>query len=124
MLRLLVRKTVRGGAAAACVLLASIVLAPSQAEASCGDYVTIGGQHSQTAHSGAVDQDMPGQHDPAKPRCHGPSCSNRSFPPAAPATRVEVTVEHWALPGGSAQSQSPQATSLIAETREVLCAGF
>jgi hypothetical protein len=123
MVRLLVRKTLRGGAAAVGVLLVSFVFAPSRAEASCGDYVMIGGQHGHAAHLGA-DHDISGQHDPAGPRCHGPFCSNGSFPPAAPAPRIEVTVEQWALPDGSILCQLPQSSSLLAETREAPCDGF
>ena len=119
-----VRKMLRGGAAAVLVLLASIVYAPSQAEASCGDYVMIGGKHVPAGHSGSMQHDMPGDHDSGKPRCHGPSCSNGSFPPAAPAPRIEVTVEQWAIPDGSALCQSPQNSSLLADTREIPCDGF
>ena len=124
-----VRKLMRGIAAAVFVLLASIVFAPSKAEASCGDYVMIGGSHGHTAHSGAahsgtVGHDMPGSHDPAQPRCHGPSCSNGSFPPAAPAPRLVVTVEQWAIPDGSADCQTPQSSFLLADLREIPCDGF
>jgi hypothetical protein len=124
MVRQFVRNVLRGGVAAAFVLLASVVLTPSWAEASCGDYVTIGGQHGQLARSSAVDNHMPESHDPAKPRCHGPSCSNGSFPPAAPAPRIVVLVEHWALPIGATHCQSPITSSLLAETREAPCDGF
>jgi hypothetical protein len=118
----IVRKLIRGGAAAFIVLLASVVFAPSKAEASCGDYVMIGGQHVHKGHSGT--HEMPGSHDPTKPRCHGPSCSNGSFPPAAPAPRIVVTVEQWAIPDGTASSQSPQSSSLLADTRDLPCDGF
>jgi hypothetical protein len=120
----IVRKVVRGGAAAALVLLASAVTAPSRAEASCGDYVTVAGQQGQPAHTGMMNHDTTGTHDPAKPRCHGPSCSNGSFPPAAPAPRIVVVVEHWALPNGLTLCQSPVTSSLLAETREAPCDGF
>lgn len=118
----IVRKLMRGGAAAALVLLASIVFAPTKAEASCGDYVTIGGEHGH--HSSGMTHDMPGSHDPAKPRCHGPACSNGSFPPASPAPRVEVTIEQWAIPDGSTFCQSPQTSSLLADMHEIPCDGF
>jgi hypothetical protein len=121
------RRAWRGVAAAACVLLASFVFAPSRAEASCGDYVMVGGQHGHdapSARAGMAHHDMPDSHDPAKPRCHGPSCSNGSFPPAAPAPRVEATAEQWAFSSGSPLCQSPPTCSLLSETREVACAGF
>jgi hypothetical protein len=97
-------------AAFAAVLLASAVVAPPRADASCGDYVMIGGRH--VGHPPA-DSSQESQ-APTVPNCHGPMCSNNSIPPVAPAPKVEVTVERWALPGG--------ATLIFLSNRDVVLA--
>jgi hypothetical protein len=122
-------KFLRGTAAAALTLLASAVLSPSRAEASCGDYVMIGGHHAHSgmAHSGIGSYLNDAGHDmhaPAVPRCHGPSCSNRSIPPLAPAPKIEVTVEHWAIPGVSGLSLLPESDFLLADAGDLPCDGF
>lgn len=120
-------KFARGTAAATLALLASALLSPSRAEASCGDYVLVGGQHAGSGMSGRshdAAHEMGGRHDPAIPRCHGPSCSNRSFPPLAPAPKIEVTVERWAIPGDAGSSLQPESDFLFADAHDLPCDGF
>ncbi len=117
-------KFARGTMAATLVLLASVVAAPSRAEASCGDYVMVGGHHAgsgMSGHSNHADHDM---HDPATPGCHGPSCSNRSIPPLFPAPKIDVTVERWAIPGQSGLSLLPENDFLLADAQASPCDGF
>jgi hypothetical protein len=113
-------KFARGTAAATLALLASAVLSPSRAEASCGDYVMVGGHHAGSGMQGHSDD----RHDPAAPRCHGPSCSNNSIPPLAPAPKIEVTVERWAIPGETGLSLLPESDFLLADASTLPCDGF
>jgi hypothetical protein len=65
------------------ILAATFVLASfdlSSADASCGDYVMVGG------HGHGSDHGMPGV-----PTCHGPSCHNRAPLPALPTKGLPVS---------------------------------
>jgi hypothetical protein len=120
-------KFARGAAAATSVLLASAVLTPSRAEASCGDYVMVGGRNAGSGMAGLSNDaghDMQGHHDPATPRCHGPTCSNGSIPPSAPAPKIEVTVERWAIPGDAGLPLLTESDFLLADAHAVPCEGF
>jgi hypothetical protein len=119
-------KIARGAVAAMLALLGSALLAPSTAHASCGDYVMIGSHHN-AHHSGPAASDhteSAGTPAEQTPRCRGPHCSNNSLPPAAPAPRIEMTVERWAVSGGTSLTILPDCGSLLAETRVVACDGF
>ncbi len=112
----------RGGLAATLVLLASALVCPSRAEASCGDYVMIGGRHAgHGAGAPAGNEQMP---SPARPGCHGPLCSNNSIPPAAPSPKIEVTVEQWAISGGIELVTLPNHEALPADVHESACDGY
>ena len=117
-------KFAHGTAAATLALLASAVLAPSRAEASCGDYVMVGGQHEHSDMAGDSHNAGHDMHDPATPRCHGPSCSNRSIPPLAPAPKIEVAVERWAVPGVAGFPLLPESDLLLADAGDLPCDGF
>ncbi|MGE5193307.1 MAG: hypothetical protein ACM3U2_12500 [Deltaproteobacteria bacterium] len=115
-------KTGRGVWGATLVLLASALLSPSSADASCGDYVMIGRRHVGGHAAQAI-----GGHEtptPASPGCHGPMCSNNSIPPAAPAPKIEVAVERWAVPGSPALDVLPIRDVLPADVHVSPCAGF
>jgi hypothetical protein len=121
-------KIARGAAAAILTLLGSALLAPSAAHASCGDYVMIGSHHSahhsgpaSSGHTGSTGQT--GEQAPV-PLCHGPRCSNNSLPPAAPAPRIEMTVERWAVSSGTTLTILPDCESLLAEAHVMTCDGF
>jgi hypothetical protein len=103
---------------AALALLADLALSPSRAEASCGDYVMLGGQH--TAHRMDSGLAAGAEHGSAgtgheHKRCHGPSCSNRSTPPAAPVPQLKVNVERFAAVERPFESHLPQVSFLLAE---------
>jgi|GEM_PF-6597944 len=120
-------KFARSIAAATVALLGSAVYAPSWAEASCGDYVMIGGQHAGSGMSRpAAGHDMNGHdmHDSAVPRCHGPSCSNNSLPPVAPVPKIELTVDRWAIPGETGLVSLPESDVLLAPAQALPCDGF
>jgi hypothetical protein len=74
------------------VLLGVLLLNPSWSDASCGDYVTVGGR--STAMSGhetmsrTAGNDFPNSSDPA-PRCHGRFCSGNGQEPITPPTIPE-----------------------------------
>jgi hypothetical protein len=111
----MVWQRVRWTGTAALALLASVILAPGRAEASCGDYVKIGGGH--TARHG--DADRPASETPAVPRCHGPACSNNSMPPAAPVPKMELPIERWALSGAVEPAGSPFREPLLADAHDI-----
>jgi hypothetical protein len=119
-------KIARGAAAAMLTLLGSAIVAPSAAHASCGDYVMIG-SHDSAHHSGPAANghtDSAGKPAEQTPRCYGPHCSNNSLPPAAPAPRIEMTVERWAVWGDTSLTVLPDCESLLAEAHVVTCDGF
>jgi hypothetical protein len=107
----------RSGLAAILALLAYAAVSPSQAHASCGDYVMIGGRHASPEHQPqSLDHGNPG---PGIPRCHGPMCSDNSIPPAAPSSKIEVSVERWAIPGSARFELLPNHVSWLADVRDV-----
>lgn len=79
-----------------------------RAEATCGDYVRIRGQKLHVQNSPMVEDAVHGEMDrgihpasrdtesPQRTPCRGPTCSNGSFPPAAPVPSEPVSTEHWA----------------------------
>src|SRR5262249_51363778 len=112
-------KLVRWAGAVTLGLLASVVIAPTRAEAGCGDYVMMGGHHS-AGHSHSAD---PQDHAPGTPRCHAPLCSDNAMPPAAPAPKIEVRVERWAVATAARLEVLPSHQSLLAIHDDVPCEG-
>src|SRR5262245_52218719 len=113
-------KPLRSGSAATLALLAYGLLFPSRADASCGDYVMVGGRHVAPH-----DADLSRQSQaPGAPRCHGPHCSSHSIPPATPAPKVEVTVERWAISGSVDRDLLPNDASWLADLRDVPRDGY
>ena len=115
---------IRGTGIVAYLVLAWLVLAPSQAQASCGDYVMVGGQNDSSHLGNLGAGDLHTNHHSQTPVCHGPSCSNGAIPPSAPVPRVEVTLEQWGLLGHSTLSRSTEPKFLLAAAEALLCAGF
>jgi hypothetical protein len=117
-------------AAATLALLAAVALAPSRAEASCGDYVMIGSRHARhslpVAAGRTHDADDAAGQTPGRqvPHCHRPMCSNGSIPPAAPSPGIEMTIERWALPASTALTIPPDRKVSLAEARVFACDGF
>jgi hypothetical protein len=114
--------SVRSGLPAILALLAWAAMSPSQADASCGDYVMVGGRHASHEHQPqSFDH---GKQGPGIPRCHGPMCSDNSIPPAAPSSKIEVSVERWAIPGSEAFDLLPSHSSWLADVRDVPRDGY
>lgn len=98
-------QSVRGAISGRVVLPAAVVLlafggfAPSQAHATCGDYVMLGAHSHASSHHNASAA-LPGESSelPDLPgcRCHGATCSNGDFPSLPPAPRVAPGGDHWA----------------------------
>jgi hypothetical protein len=108
---------VRNWGAPLVLAIAALTLGPDAADASCGSYVFVRGRQLHSTHSemaGAfarksaaaddsanlttlnpleVDESVPARRVPL---CHGPSCSNDSVPPAAPAPKDHSTIDRWA----------------------------
>src|SRR5262245_44500590 len=91
----------------------------SRADASCGDYVMVGGRHT----AASSNADLPDSKYPAVPRCHGPACSKNSMPPAAPVPKVELPVERWALSDAVDSSGCPFSEPLLADAHDNPCDG-
>jgi hypothetical protein len=124
MISWFLKKFMRGVAVTGLVWVAAIAFAPICAKASCGDYVTIRGQVLQSIHPIRQPQEMPDSSLPNSPACHGPSCSNHSFPPAAPTPRIAIVVEHGTITVGVIQLESPKSASLLSDTDENRSDGF
>ncbi|MBS0262075.1 MAG: hypothetical protein JSS02_08955 [Planctomycetes bacterium] len=118
-----VRHSVRGLTTMTLVVVAGWLCTPATAQASCGDYVTLGRPQSLVGASHAVTPDVPTSDQRRSPNCRGPLCSNHSFPPASPAPRLEFVVEHWALIGDAAWSAPPLGHARAPETLAVTCDG-
>ncbi|HKI35097.1 MAG TPA: hypothetical protein VKA46_24790, partial [Gemmataceae bacterium] len=74
-------------------ILAGLLLAPSAARASCGDYVTT--RLSAPHHAAPGEQPPPAVPKPHKP-CHGAHCSQAPASPPAPVpTTSTQTLQEW-----------------------------
>ena len=99
-------------------LFAGLLLSPRTSEAGCGDYVWIRGRPAPMVHSmpdltpGPLTLDPPTRPDgssndgtshgsPGRP-CHGPGCSDGSFPPRAPSPGIVVSIDQWAMTASGA----------------------
>jgi hypothetical protein len=83
-------------------LLATALLAPRTAQASCGDYVVLGDRPAGAAHAGQPMNTTPANPSAPTPHapCHGPLCSrNRPHLPLPPVVPVSEQVERWGCVG-------------------------
>jgi len=108
-----IRHRVCGWGLAGLALSSAMAFAPSEAAASCGDYVMLGGSHSQPgtlagARHEATGDDIRPPDDSAPCRCQGLGCSDSSKSPLAPSSEFKLTLERWAavdcLPGRSSSA--------------------
>ncbi len=129
MVRCHVSRLVRNGGFAVVAILTGFALSPRVAQASCGDYVWVGGRHAPLADSmpdKSTDASSPGQtnyHPPHEP-CHGPGCSNRSFPTPAPNSVTIDSIERWALTASDALPYLVSCSSLLLEPPCIGTDGF
>jgi hypothetical protein len=92
------------------LLAAAVLLAPAQAAAGCGDYVTVlndGPAGNSTTPHGPTGDHGPAHNGPVKP-CHGPGC--RDAPGHLPVPIPPPTAgspPHDALPAASACPEPP-----------------
>jgi hypothetical protein len=100
----------------ALALSVGCLLAPARANASCGDYVTVG---SESGHS-----DPPKPNDPQSsqdrkrqpPPCHGPGCSGMpSSLPLASAPAVPARDKEWAAVAFPTLLLEPRPLDVLAE---------
>jgi hypothetical protein len=89
----------RFAVSAALALLAGTLLAPTPAQASCGDYI-MHGSHGQGLATTPGDATSPAGNDsaPMHSPCSGPSCSNKPIPFTPPPSTGPVEEERWAFP--------------------------
>lgn len=123
-------------ACTAVVVLLACLAAPRAAQAGCGDYVLIGGRHrpirhlAPTAASDSADLQNGGlsrdadERTPARAPCHGPGCSQRSLPPAAPASEIQLPVERWAIGRAGQAPPSLSISRLLVSRSELPADGF
>src|SRR5260370_22771713 len=86
-------------AGAAVALLAGELFFPAPAKAGCGDYVTVGSEHSMPNNQQPrKPEQRPGrQEEPAKTPCHGPRCGHDQAPDPAPPTTSPVRLQDFAF---------------------------
>jgi hypothetical protein len=108
----------RGLFAAALTLFAFAAIAPSEAQATCGDYVMLG-THSHAAvkqnspGAGRIDEvpEIPGR------RCRGATCSNGDHPSLPVVPRIAVNADQWAChPARLPLIETGNPSLLVAET--------
>jgi hypothetical protein len=104
----------RLGAGVALALLAGLLLAPSAAQAGCGDYVVFGMKHAdaQTLSSPFAPVAHPAPVSPTDnpTPCSGPTCSSGpATPPAAPAPPGPVPGERCGFPSTLPLWTGPEA---------------
>lgn len=118
-------RLLRSWGVALVALFAGLLLMPRASEASCGDYVHVGG------HAAMSDHAMPNQptrqaadHGAPHRPCRGPGCSNGPLPAPLPAPIGLVSWEEWALVAQDLPACSDGSTHLFAEPCDLVAAGF
>ena len=120
---------------AAVAVVTNFLLTPGVCEAACGDYVQARGHTAGMLHSmsgqpasmdgSSVDGTSVDGADHSAPRpCQGPACSNRSFPPQAPAPSVVTSVERWAQARADVLPNSVCRYNRLAEPVDLVVDGF
>jgi hypothetical protein len=95
-------------------LLAGCLFAPARADASCGDYVSVG---SQSGHSDAPKPNEQSSQDRKRQQpCHGPSCYGiPSSLPLASAPPAPAREKEWAAVAFPTLSPEPRPLDALAE---------
>ena len=106
--------------AALVVLCTVVVISSSRADASCGDYVMIGGGHSASNH---MSKDSPPPFRGA-PQCRGLHCSDHSVPPSVPSSRIDLTADEWAICGRVASVLLPTRPEFVIDYDRIPRPGF
>jgi len=127
---------IRGWGFAFMAGLAAIAVCPDSAYAACGDYVMVRGRHLPSNHAAMAGDPTSAAlnstalhsteySSPARriPRCSGPQCSDGSIPPAAPAPKLQSTLERWACSLSTALADPLQSSSLFAEPDVIVAQG-
>ena len=111
----------RQGVAALVVLYAVIVLSSAGADASCGDYVMIGGRQA-AEHQLALDHCR--SPIPATPQCRGAHCSDHSRPPATPSSRIDTTADDWAICAVFPPEPISNPSAFMFARHRIPCSGY
>src|SRR5262249_31353752 len=127
-------RSFRTGGVAVVALFAGLLMSPRTSQAACGDYVWIGGRHIEMVHSipDGSNQDGPpdGSSDNAPAHgsrhrpCHGPGCSDGSFPPQAPAPVTRVSMDRWGLALVDTLPNLASCSNVLAEPLDIVTDGF
>jgi len=117
-------------------VLAGLLLSPHASEAGCGDYVLVRGRIVPMVHfmpdqptpqqptNGERSSDAAAEHGSPHLPCHGPGCSNGSFPAQAPVPGVVVSIDRWAMAPGNTVPDCDCCCSLLAEPGDCVVDGF
>ena len=129
MVRLGFSRSVRNVGIAIVALLGGFLLTPRVSEASCGDYVHVGGLHAPMAHSmpdhatNGISADGTDRSPPHRP-CQGPGCSGGSVPLQTPTPTTTFSIDRWALAPGDTLPNPFSSSNVLAEPRHIVTDGF
>jgi hypothetical protein len=84
-------------AAVAAALLAGEIFSPAKAQAGCGDYVTVGSEHSNHPQTKPEESPCQRQRESGQKPCHGPRCGSEPIPDPAPPSTPPVRVQDFAF---------------------------
>lgn len=114
---------------ATAIALVGMVVTSSRVEASCGDYVIVGGAKTAASagHTGmmghAADHGQnaqDGHHSEPPRRCRGPHCTSNQSTPFAPAPQFEVRLsEQWLCAKPEPVAPVPACLGVSSESRAV-----
>ncbi len=113
--------TSRGRWVSAFVVFGAALASSSRVEASCGDYVALGGHHA-SGH-GPMRVERHGTGGSGAPACQGVMCDRR-VPPLAPAPKAVVVAEQWAMLANFSAGSPPFLRRWRADIRVAPSAGF
>lgn len=132
MIRFVASRSLRNWHIALAAVVASWLLIPRAAEASCGDYVQFRGPGAPQVRAmpgwltGVEGSKHTSDHGAPYRPCQGPNCSGGSFPPPqAPApTVVVVTIKRCALASMDSIPSAAGSFGTLAEPSDLVLDGF
>ena len=127
LIRLITSRSLRNWGVVYAAVFTSFLLIPRAANAACGDYLHVNGRSPETIHSisapAADSNDSENNGGPHRP-CHGPGCSNGSFPPPVPVPSVIVSIERWAVATADIVPTHVSSNNALAGPSDPIVEGF
>ena len=110
------------GLGVAALVALSVAFDGRPAQASCGDYVMIGGHDAHAPRQGSAD--LPRSTDHQGPGCRGANCRARLPLPAAPFNSLrDMTPPHWAWRRQALPADAEFSSALISDEYLLICEG-